>query len=226
MEVIERKFVDWIAMPNMGEEALHGYVSADRKMFTEVRDVLLRHGAIDLFGLYLIHKHFDISPQEEMVEFVDFERKEVTVRPVNRSELEMANLVPTNWFFDASDEGLGAHVAQWGFLDDLDHAETNPLDEKYSACFAEIRRILENNDSLYRFGMFLVRNQFPFEIEINMLECTDLATRTLTINEEPDARNDSSSVPTNWVFTPDATVATACCRCAQTSQGHGGYHQR
>ena len=83
---IAQHHLNWEAMPNMGEEALDGYAPSDKPLFTEIRDSLLRHGALDSFGLYLVHKHFDIGHDEEMVEFVDFETSTMIVRVRTHSQ--------------------------------------------------------------------------------------------------------------------------------------------
>lgn len=223
---IAQHHLNWEAMPNMGEEALDGYAPSDKPLFTEIRDSLLRHGALDSFGLYLVHKHFDIGHDEEMVEFVDFETSTMIVRPVKRSELDMKTLVPTNWFFVPGKDEIGVKVAQWGFAKDLPRAERTPFAEKYAKCFREIREALEAANSSERFGIFLIRNQFEFEAEENQLECTDHDNRTLTLTTKLRASDSDNSIPTNWIFTPTEEVATNCCDCARNSGGHLGFHRQ
>jgi hypothetical protein len=222
--VVER--LNWEAMPNMGEEALDGYSEQDRPMFTRIRDCLVRYNAYEIFGLYLVHKHFDIADDEEMVEHVDFDLSIVEIYPVKRDHLDMSAMVPTNWFFV---EGRGSrpvvHIAQWGHLNDLQGTETKPLSDKYEACFQEIYQILKSGNSLSRFGIFLIRNQFRFEQEENQLECTDHDGRRLKLTTQLRSSDAENAIPTNWLFTPTAEVAVNCCECARNSGGHLGYHR-
>jgi hypothetical protein len=53
----------------------------DEELFAELREVLLRHGAQDRFGVTLLHRHFDTKPDEALVETVDEEARTLTVRP-------------------------------------------------------------------------------------------------------------------------------------------------
>lgn len=226
MHTLKVEPLNWELMPNMGEEALEGYSVDDKPMFTEIRDTLLRHDAIHLFGLYLVHKHFDISSDEEMVEHVEFDAQRVTVSPVKRGLLDMDAMVPTNWFFLQNAGGVAAvHVAQWGHRADLTRTEREPLAARYAGCLTEIRDILERGDALDRFGMFLIRNQFDFEFEENQLECTDHDARRLTLTTQLRSTDRDNAIPTNWHFTPTDEVAVNCCECARNSGGHLGYHR-
>lgn len=227
MHIIETRQVNWPAMPDMGEEALDGFSPSDSPMFRNIRDALVRNDALDIFGLYLIHKHFDISADEEMIEDVDFNQEIVRIRPRLRSEINIDAMVPTNWFFAPEDrDSIVVHITQWGKRDDMPGADCDPFRTRYASCFAEIREILRRNDSLERFGMFLQRHQFSFEDNENQLECTDHELRTLTLNRQFRSNDNDRSIPTNWYFTPDETIAVGCCECARNSNGHLGYHRQ
>lgn len=218
--------MDWDNIPDMGEQALAGYETADQPLFRKVRDALCRHNCLDKFGLFLVHKHFQMSADEKLVEHVDFVRRRVVVQVMSDFELSDRRIIPTNWIFgsDAENDGVGIMVAQWGFADDLIDA-VDPLSSEYAACFEEVRTILAADGPVDRFGMFLIRNQMEFE-EGNQLECTDHEARTLTLTPQPPAEDRDSVLPTNWIFTPDETVAVNCCECARNSGGHLGYHRQ
>jgi len=218
--------LNWESMPNMGEEALDGYTESDKPLFRDIRDSLLAYDALDKFGLFLVHKHFEIAEDEEMVEFVDFEKATIVVRPAHRSGLEMSEMVPTNWIFEPGVSEVQVKVAQWGFAQDLPKAEREPFSDRYAQCFREIRDHLAVAGSLERFGMFLVRNQFEFEMEENQLECTDHDHRTLTLTRQIRMSDRDNAIPTNWIFTPDEEIAVNCCECARNSGGHLGYHRQ
>lgn len=220
--------LDWTAMSDMGDEDLGVQTPEDAELFRRIRDVLVRYDLLDTFGIYLVHKHFPIGLDEEMVEEVDFASETMWVRPVTRSALRMSSMIPTNWFFPDARDGdeMRVHVAQWGHSAHLENAERDPLAARHAPAFREIRAALEDARSLGRFGMFLRRHQFTDETEGNQLECTDQPGRTLTITAEGKQDAPGGSVPTNWVFTPDETVASSCCRCAKNSQGyHRGTHE-
>lgn len=45
----------------------------------EIRDVLKRHGLQERFGVALLHKHFDLSPGEMLVEQTDKANRTLTI---------------------------------------------------------------------------------------------------------------------------------------------------
>jgi hypothetical protein len=61
---------------------------ADMTCVNELRDVLKKHGALDRFGIALLHKHFDIEPDEVLVERTDEAIKVQTIRPYKKAELD------------------------------------------------------------------------------------------------------------------------------------------
>jgi hypothetical protein len=70
----------------------------DEAVIDEVRKVLENHGALDRFGLTLLHSHFDVAPDEVLVETVDAEARTLTIRPRPKAELdEKADPIETSW---------------------------------------------------------------------------------------------------------------------------------
>lgn len=70
----------------------------DRACFEEVRAVLERHGALNRFGLTLLHSHFPVGDDEILVESVDPETRTLVTRPRKTSEPRKA--VETSWRLD------------------------------------------------------------------------------------------------------------------------------
>lgn len=77
--------------------AVSPFSPEDAECFRELRDVLHKYGALDRFGISLIHRHFDVEADEEMVEFTDLESRTLTVRPVKKSEIDWKSATVTNW---------------------------------------------------------------------------------------------------------------------------------
>ena len=67
--------------------------------------MLLKHNALDRFGVTLIHKHFELEENEQLVEFTDIDSRRLTIQPV--SDSESLNTVETSWKF--SKEPSGPH---------------------------------------------------------------------------------------------------------------------
>lgn len=77
--------------------AVAPFSSEDAACFSELRDVLIKHGSLDRFGISLIHRHFDIAPDEEMMEYTDVENRTLVVKPVKLSDIDWENITVTHW---------------------------------------------------------------------------------------------------------------------------------
>lgn len=60
---------------------------SDAACLEEVRQVLLKHGQVERFGISLLHSHFDVADDEMLLETTDMEKREHWVRPVKKSFL-------------------------------------------------------------------------------------------------------------------------------------------
>lgn len=79
----------------------------DKQCFKELREVLNRHGAIQRFGVTLLHTHFPIYEGEVLVEECDEENRSLTLRPVKHSALKEETLLQTTWRLDTEDSVQG-----------------------------------------------------------------------------------------------------------------------
>ena len=70
----------------------------DQVVFDEVREILERHGALQRFGLTLLHKHFDVADDEVLVETIDATNRTLTLRP--NELVNVGNAVETSWRLD------------------------------------------------------------------------------------------------------------------------------
>jgi hypothetical protein len=74
---------------------------ADLACMKDVRAALARHGKLDRFALHLIHKHFEIAPDEVLVEYSDAHSREQFFR-VEAADSATAKLaIPTTWTLDS-----------------------------------------------------------------------------------------------------------------------------
>lgn len=76
----------------------------DQAVLSQVRQVLEENGALDRFGLTLLHSHFDLAPDEVLVETVDAESRTLTIRPRGKVELmQETDPVETSWRLNTLD---------------------------------------------------------------------------------------------------------------------------
>jgi hypothetical protein len=71
----------------------------DRPIIAEVRDVLARHGALERFGLTLLHSHFELEGDEVLVEEVHSGERLLTTRPRQTTD-ETSALFATSFRLD------------------------------------------------------------------------------------------------------------------------------
>jgi hypothetical protein len=75
----------------------------DKQCFIELKEVLKRHGALQRFGVTLLHTHFPIYEGEVLVEECDEQNRTLTLKPVKHSTLRDESLLQTNWRLDTED---------------------------------------------------------------------------------------------------------------------------
>lgn len=96
--------MQWGDIPYMGSEELEVFTEKDAACFKDIRDVLIKHNALDRFGMCLIHKHFEMAEDEELTELTDEQGRKLTIVPRKKSEIDPASTTPTNWRFTAANE--------------------------------------------------------------------------------------------------------------------------
>lgn len=79
--------------------------------FAEMREVLKKHGLEAKYGLTLLHKHFDLAPDEILVEYTDIENRTLTSKPTKLDTISSQSLIETTWALD-SDVVMGHCVTQ------------------------------------------------------------------------------------------------------------------
>jgi hypothetical protein len=92
----------------------------DRACLDELRAVLDRFGSLDRFGLSLLHDHFDVAPDERMMETCDPGHRTLTIRPEPTHDLEPGvRIVETSWRFGATGDVIAGLVCKVGCFVDL-----------------------------------------------------------------------------------------------------------
>lgn len=76
--------------------------SKDQVCIDEIKQVLARHGAQSRSGIALLHKHFELTDDEILVEECDVEQRVLTTRPRKLSEVTPQRFIKTVFAFDPS----------------------------------------------------------------------------------------------------------------------------
>ena len=78
-----------------------GDLERERPAFDEMREVLKKYGLQEKYGVALLHKHFNLAADEQMVEYTDFENRTLISKPVKLGEIPSeARLMETVWKLD------------------------------------------------------------------------------------------------------------------------------
>ena len=70
---------------------------ADNPLFKELAVVLEKHGALDRFGITLLHTHFPVGENEMLLETTDRDAREQRVCPIALAEVEGLDMIETSW---------------------------------------------------------------------------------------------------------------------------------
>ena len=82
---------------------------SDLDCLAEVSEILKKHGKRERFGVALLHKHFEMSVDEQLVEYTDEVNRILTIKPVKKSEA--GNTIETIWELG---DGKGVHKVSLG----------------------------------------------------------------------------------------------------------------
>jgi hypothetical protein len=102
MNTVTVQPMQWKPVPDISKA--QAFTDADADLFEELREVLAKFGALDRFGISLIHDHFEIANDEFLMEFTDIENRTLTIKPVRLSELGELTYTITNWKMTMGDE--------------------------------------------------------------------------------------------------------------------------
>jgi hypothetical protein len=73
------------------------FSEADQPCFDEIRQVLIKHGALNRFGICLLHDHFSMGEDEILVETVNPQTRTMALQPMRTSQV--GNALETAWRF-------------------------------------------------------------------------------------------------------------------------------
>jgi len=72
----------------------------DHDVLAELRDVLRKHGLTDRFGVCLLHRHFELSEGEVLMESTDVTSRVSLVEVADRNAITGSS-IPTMWKFSS-----------------------------------------------------------------------------------------------------------------------------
>lgn len=99
MHSIQIAPMQWAMLPDIADVPALG--EADHTCLDEIRSVLLKHNAIGRFGVHLVHKHFNVAPDEVLVEYTDVDARTLHCQVEKRGLGPLAShqRIETMWSF-------------------------------------------------------------------------------------------------------------------------------
>jgi hypothetical protein len=78
---------------------------SDAACLEDIRQVLEKHGALQRFGVSLLHRHFDVADDEFMLETTDEEQREHRVRPIKKAVFEAEGVTAQSTIISFDEHG-------------------------------------------------------------------------------------------------------------------------
>ncbi len=104
--------VQWSSLIDVDD--LDPVSEADYEVLSEVQEVLRKRGALERFGICLLHRHFDVNEGELAVEYTDVESRVSTVRVESAAEAE-GPFLETMWRFADRPTGVTVCVRRCSY---------------------------------------------------------------------------------------------------------------
>jgi hypothetical protein len=82
----------------------------DQECLDEIRHVLAKHGALQRFGVTLLHEHFAMSGDEILKEYCDEDNRTMVLTPTKRSDLDAEKVLFTAWDLGTGEPLVGCII--------------------------------------------------------------------------------------------------------------------
>jgi hypothetical protein len=184
---------------------------------TTIRDMFVAHGVHNLFGLTLIHNHFQLEEAEKLVHVDNI------AQPWNdntaRKEL-LADVVPTQWRFTES--GIAPFEFSWTGSD----RSISDFDlHKHQGFLQELQAFLKLQSLLGIFGVQYLDASVPAlnakDVPVEMTRERVNITLPFVLNEGDEQAN----FEVLWRFDPMIKLAKCCVgKCLDKQSGHPKSH--
>ena len=222
-EVITRQDTKWSQLPDVNKVLELGN---GEKWFSELRDVLKKYGALDRFGITLLHKHFEIADDEIILETTDVKKRTLFMRPVKAADYLNQNdssIISTSLRLVEGDDDVAVQTTMWSQKHNVDNRTT--ISDNDAKCFYELRKVLKEHDALDRYGIALLHRPFEVANDEILFETTDIEERTQIIRPVKTVDlNGMSMLTTSWKLVEGDVIATLRCVCGRDGSGHNGGH--
>ncbi|CAG8902822.1 unnamed protein product [Penicillium egyptiacum] len=178
---------------------------------TKLKSLILQHGVEKIFGVALVHRHFDLEEGTILVE------KDMVTAPW-RSDNSFAKhggkIIPTSWFCR---EG-NVFPYEFGFVP---YSKTDPPRLEEYASFVEA---FFDTVNLYELGDSVGIRRLSGNESTGMLECTEGKVNIMFSSNEIPVEYLRSGTETMWFFDSQPPYRTYRCVCTNTGSSENPNH--
>ncbi|KAJ5143702.1 uncharacterized protein N7515_002489 [Penicillium bovifimosum] len=178
---------------------------------TKLKSLILQHGVSDLFGVALVHRHFDLEEGTILVE------KDMVTAPWkcdNSFAKHGGRIVPISWFFK---EGR-PYPYEFGFFP---YSKTDPPKLEQHASFVEAFFDAVN---LHGLDNFVGLRRLSGHESTGMLECTEGRVNIMFPSNEIPAELLQNGTDTMWFFDGQPPYRMYRCACTNTGSSSNPNH--
>ncbi|KAI1733388.1 hypothetical protein F4680DRAFT_46796 [Xylaria scruposa] len=169
-------------------------------------------GAASLFGISLLHRHFDMDDDEVLVEHGSTSTP--WKLPQDPTNFMAGRLVPRSWRFEAGNEGAHLQAYEFGFQPHRsDDAAGNPV-EAYSHFIQDLSSILANHSLISVLGLMVVPSDYLPSPDHEQIKCERTFGRANVVFDIPPGDLDDKEKRTSiWVYGRPNNVGAEAMLC-------------
>lgn len=154
-------------------------------------ELFLKHEVYNELAICLLHRHFDLSPSEKLVELGAVSSPWENIQ--NRSNLFGGSIVPRSWAFRQG----SLFPFEFGYNEGLKAEVYKPLPEK-PAFYAELNDLLVKHGLEHLLGLTLNTDEIPFGT-VKFEKTFDRSNVVFTIKHDNEIAA-KEAIPAMWVF--------------------------
>lgn len=189
-------------------EVAKAQLEEHRDTIGELGAIIRKFGYEDLLAINLLHKHFDIHPDEVIVRRFEHAENLAYMNPRSADEA-LGSSVPYLWAYAPGRDGPGWYPIEFVERSSVSCGGFHAL--LYSdALLIELAEYLESSILAHLFGIAATYSRDGFTVDSGrtVLETTDEEARLLTLQAVPKAVVDDSpdTTQTLWIFNEAGSV--------------------
>lgn len=184
----------------------------ETQVIDELMQIIVKHDVVTIFGVSLLHRHFDMTPEEILVE--RFEGLSAITAPKKAAEVR-GRLSPHTWKLRCDEFGVVRMQALEHIESDAETPDFSEVVEnlpRFSAFIVEFYGKVAELNLLDTIGLNIIhRDRVRTEAKMLLKERTNdermSVMRPVGDNERP------GTIPTSWTFDTDKASPVADCCC-------------